>query len=141
MAEFNRFGGGGKRFGGQGGRPSFGGGRPSFGKKPWNSRPGEGAPAQRYPATCSNCGKETDVPFRPVSGKPIYCRDCFTKAGETAGRTSDRSPRKEYTPREAAPRHGGAPDREILTQLEMMNAKLERLIHAVEASATKTEEA
>jgi CxxC-x17-CxxC domain-containing protein len=28
-------------------------------------------------ATCSACGKETTVPFRPSQGRPVYCRDCF----------------------------------------------------------------
>jgi CxxC-x17-CxxC domain-containing protein len=28
-------------------------------------------------ATCSSCGKETTVPFRPSPGRPIYCRECF----------------------------------------------------------------
>ena len=28
-------------------------------------------------ATCSNCGSEAQVPFRPTSGKPVYCSDCF----------------------------------------------------------------
>jgi CxxC-x17-CxxC domain-containing protein len=28
-------------------------------------------------ATCSACGKETTVPFKPSQGRPIYCRDCF----------------------------------------------------------------
>jgi len=28
-------------------------------------------------ATCSACGKETTVPFRPSQGRPIYCRECF----------------------------------------------------------------
>ena len=30
-----------------------------------------------YPATCSECGKETEVPFNPSPGKPVYCRECF----------------------------------------------------------------
>ena len=30
-----------------------------------------------YPAICSNCGKETEVPFQPRSDKPVYCRECF----------------------------------------------------------------
>ena len=34
-----------------------------------------------YPATCSECGKETQVPFRPTPGKPVFCRDCFQKRG------------------------------------------------------------
>jgi len=28
-------------------------------------------------ATCSACGRETTVPFRPSQGRPVYCRDCF----------------------------------------------------------------
>lgn len=31
-----------------------------------------------YPAVCATCGKETVVPFEPRSGRPVYCRDCFT---------------------------------------------------------------
>jgi CxxC-x17-CxxC domain-containing protein len=28
-------------------------------------------------ATCSGCGKQTTVPFRPTQGRPVFCRDCF----------------------------------------------------------------
>jgi CxxC-x17-CxxC domain-containing protein len=45
-----------------------------------------------FPAVCSECGKETQVPFRPTAGKPVYCRDCFQKrasgGGPSAGRRS-----------------------------------------------------
>jgi CxxC-x17-CxxC domain-containing protein len=30
-------------------------------------------------ATCSQCGKETTVPFRPTQNRPIFCRECFTQ--------------------------------------------------------------
>jgi CxxC-x17-CxxC domain-containing protein len=26
---------------------------------------------------CSECGKETTVPFKPTQGRPVYCRECF----------------------------------------------------------------
>jgi CxxC-x17-CxxC domain-containing protein len=26
---------------------------------------------------CSQCGKETTVPFRPTQGRPVLCRECF----------------------------------------------------------------
>jgi CxxC-x17-CxxC domain-containing protein len=26
---------------------------------------------------CSQCGKETTVPFKPTQGRPVLCRDCF----------------------------------------------------------------
>jgi len=29
--------------------------------------------------TCSECGKQCEVPFKPTSDKPIYCSDCFSK--------------------------------------------------------------
>jgi CxxC-x17-CxxC domain-containing protein len=34
-------------------------------------------PRQMYPAVCSACGKETEVPFQPRLDKPVYCRECF----------------------------------------------------------------
>jgi len=34
-------------------------------------------PREMYSATCSSCGKEARVPFRPTNGKPVYCSDCF----------------------------------------------------------------
>jgi CxxC-x17-CxxC domain-containing protein len=38
-----------------------------------------GARRQMYPAVCSECGKQTEVPFEPRSGKPVYCSDCYRK--------------------------------------------------------------
>ena len=26
---------------------------------------------------CSQCGKETPVPFRQTQGRPVFCRECF----------------------------------------------------------------
>ncbi len=37
------------------------------------------APRQMFPATCTECGKSTEVPFQPRSGKPVYCSDCYRK--------------------------------------------------------------
>jgi CxxC-x17-CxxC domain-containing protein len=37
----------------------------------------ERGPREMFSATCSNCGREAQVPFRPTSGKPVYCSDCF----------------------------------------------------------------
>jgi CxxC-x17-CxxC domain-containing protein len=44
------------------------GGRPSF-----------GGPREMHKATCSDCGQETEVPFKPIEGRPVYCRDCYQK--------------------------------------------------------------
>jgi len=29
--------------------------------------------------TCSQCGREAKVPFRPAPGRPIFCHECFQK--------------------------------------------------------------
>ena len=41
--------------------------------------PGHGSGAQRSETktSCSQCGKETTVPFKPTQGRPVYCRECF----------------------------------------------------------------
>ena len=38
-----------------------------------------GAPRQMFPATCAECGKDTEVPFEPRGDKPVYCSDCYRK--------------------------------------------------------------
>ena len=34
-------------------------------------------PVALFPAVCSACGRDTEVPFEPRSDKPVYCRECF----------------------------------------------------------------
>jgi CxxC-x17-CxxC domain-containing protein len=34
-------------------------------------RPGD------VPCVCAACGKDTMVPFKPSTDKPVYCSDCF----------------------------------------------------------------
>ena len=36
-------------------------------------------PREMHKATCSDCGQECEVPFKPKEGKPVYCRDCYQK--------------------------------------------------------------
>jgi CxxC-x17-CxxC domain-containing protein len=38
-----------------------------------------GSSRQMFPATCASCGKQTEVPFEPRSGRPVYCSDCYRK--------------------------------------------------------------
>ncbi|MCQ1536393.1 hypothetical protein FTO70_12060 [Methanosarcina sp. KYL-1] len=35
------------------------------------------APREMHKATCSDCGVETEVPFKPDPDRPVYCRDCL----------------------------------------------------------------
>ena len=34
---------------------------------------------EMHPATCAQCGKQTEVPFLPRGDRPVYCSDCFSK--------------------------------------------------------------
>jgi CxxC-x17-CxxC domain-containing protein len=36
---------------------------------------------QMFPAVCTQCGKDTEVPFEPRNGRPVYCRECYNKVG------------------------------------------------------------
>jgi len=55
-----------------------------------NSPSERGVPSGRVEtsAICSQCGRETTVPFRPTQGRPVFCRECFQTrkaTGATAG--------------------------------------------------------
>ena len=77
-----------------GGDSSYGGGSYSAGSgyDPWYGGGGgysaggyssggfgnrSSGPREMFTATCSSCGREARVPFRPTNGKPVYCSDCF----------------------------------------------------------------
>jgi len=34
---------------------------------------------EMHPAVCASCGKETQVPFEPREGRPVYCSDCYAR--------------------------------------------------------------
>jgi len=131
---------GGKNFGSTSSRPSFGGDRGArkpFVKKSWGDNRSSDRPVTLHKATCSSCNATCDVPFRPVSGKPVFCKNCFVRTGDTesAGRAGDRFPRKEFSSRSALATPATGLNADIMKQLEMMNSKLERLIAAVESSS------
>lgn len=146
MGDFRK--GGGKRFGGHGGGFSRrDGGRPNFPRKSWGGSGGrDRGPVTMHQAVCDQCGKPCEVPFRPTSGKPVYCNVCFGGKKETGdNRGGDRFPQKNYDSYKAPikPDFGSNISKgnndELKKQLEILNVKMDRLIKAVEAMAnTKT---
>ena len=36
-------------------------------------------PREMHDALCSDCGQETQVPFKPDPERPVYCKDCYAK--------------------------------------------------------------
>jgi len=45
-----------------------------------------------HKATCDECHKSCEVPFRPSGDKPVYCSDCFSGKRDDG----DRAPRREF---------------------------------------------
>jgi CxxC-x17-CxxC domain-containing protein len=139
------------RFGGPS-RPSFN--RPNGGGYGGNrdSRGGSRDFAQKemFDAECSKCHGVAQVPFRPNGKKPVFCAKCFTQDGE---RSSDRGfdrgsegnggyahPAKRdfgsaRPARFDAPSGPSTSDRqlsELKSQVERMNATIEKLVTVVE---------
>lgn len=40
---------------------------------------GDYASPEMYDVVCDECKKNCQVPFKPDEGRPVYCRDCFSK--------------------------------------------------------------
>ena len=41
---------------------------------------------EMHPVTCAECGRQTEVPFRPTGDRPVYCSDCFSRRPATSSR-------------------------------------------------------
>jgi CxxC-x17-CxxC domain-containing protein len=141
--------------GGIRGRKEFMGGRPksdaqygakkSFNKKPGfggkggfkggdrggfkGGRDGERREVSMHKATCSNCSKPCEVPFRPDGSKPVLCSECFGKnrSDDRNGveRRSDR-PKRDFD----APRPLREPSREMVA-LQQQIASLETTVNEI----------
>ncbi|TSC62071.1 MAG: hypothetical protein G01um101448_184 [Parcubacteria group bacterium Gr01-1014_48] len=137
MANYNKEGGR-SRFGGNGGGSHFSGNtarKPFFGNKGRGDTRQNDRPVSMYKATCGSCGRDCEVPFRPSGEKPVYCKDCFNNKGGNAG--ADRFPRKDFHTPIRPPFDTSRTNDALTKQLEAVNVKLERLIQAVEALASR----
>jgi len=111
-----------------GGRRDFG--RRSFGGDRGGSRGGDrGGDREMFQATCSSCGKECQVPFRPTGSKPVYCSDCFrTMGGGSDSRRDDRGPRRSgFGDRDSRPR-SDQPQPQNNAKFDELNAKLDKIL-------------
>jgi CxxC-x17-CxxC domain-containing protein len=43
-----------------------------------------------HTATCSGCGKECQVPFKPNGKKPVFCSACFVREEKTGSQYQSR---------------------------------------------------
>jgi CxxC-x17-CxxC domain-containing protein len=73
---------------------------------------------QMFEAICDKCGKSCEVPFKPSSGKPIFCNDCFSH------------------PRSAGSKNTGS----TKEQFEIINSKLDKILMALNPKVEKVAE-
>jgi CxxC-x17-CxxC domain-containing protein len=46
---------------------------------------GYGGQREMFTVTCSQCGKEAQVPFQPRGDRPVYCSDCYRSRQGSGG--------------------------------------------------------
>lgn len=83
---------------------------------------------QFYQATCANCGRECDVPFKPTGSKPVLCRDCF--------RNNNGSDNRSFERRDDRPRFEKRnPDQpNYKAELDALNAKVDKILEILTAA-------
>lgn len=43
-------------------------------------------PREMFEAVCATCGAPARVPFRPATGRPVYCQECYSsRQGQGSG--------------------------------------------------------
>jgi len=72
---------------------------------------------EMFDAVCDKCGKPCKLPFKPSPDKPVYCEDCFREEG---GKNKGGDQYKE--------------------QFEALNAKLDKILEALNIVPTVIEE-
>jgi CxxC-x17-CxxC domain-containing protein len=107
-------------------------------------RGGDRGDREMFTATCANCNKSCEVPFRPNGQKPVYCKDCFgtmkgadERGGDRGG--SDRggfAPRGDSRPSYNAPRAEAAAPSASNAQMEKLTAKVDALAKSLDYLVT-----
>jgi CxxC-x17-CxxC domain-containing protein len=98
-----------------------------------------------HQATCDKCGKDCEVPFKPTSGKPIFCSRCFDKNqneepkkyGRERSDRSDRSDRnfnsgdsrkRSYDDRDSVIDNKVNETEQLKKELVILNKKLDKIL-------------
>jgi CxxC-x17-CxxC domain-containing protein len=141
--------------GSSGGRPKFGHDK-KFGSRFGGAREKNGRPLELFRAVCSDCGKNCEVPFRPMKDKPVYCLNCFGKQRHVPGRNSngmdpvpggferDARPQSAHQPEYQRAQNDGGIDA-LKRQMTFLESKIDRILDIMsqkkEAPVPSVEEA
>lgn len=111
----------------------------SFGDRPGRfAQPFEGGVSSQaietrpglFKTTCTQCGQEAIVPFKPTGKRPVLCKACLGKKdsfGSPAGFGSERPERGERP----TPRFEGSASASTAESLESIHRKLDKIMRAL----------
>ena len=60
-----------------------------------------------YKVICADCGKDSEVPFKPSADRPVFCKECFRIRRDKG----DFKPRQDARPQVAPPVNINPPDK------------------------------
>lgn len=130
----------------RGNKSKFEGSRHTGSKKLGGARGQHDRPARNvelFKATCSECGKTCELPFKPSADKPVYCSDCFGRRlsnHEPRGaqqkvrenKSETKKPRDQRSPRhDAAQRQQSMAVADMQRQLTKLEEKLNRILEII----------
>ncbi len=137
-----------------GGKPRFGGEKRFGGGDRGSNNFGQGD-REMFKAKCSSCFQPCEVPFRPTSGKPVFCKDCFRDNAPDEKRSFNRSDNRggdlrkdsRSAPRDERPRHDemrtphAHGNEEVKRQLATLESRVDHILELLKTKATPKETA
>ena len=87
---------------------------------------GSDGPKQMHHATCSECGQDCEVPFRPTGDRPVFCSNCFKSKGAPARSFAPKS--FDRGDRGGSFRGGNTDSGVSKAQIDLLNAKLDKIL-------------
>lgn len=93
----------------------------------FNRRDSDRSEKQMHEVICDKCGQSCEVPFKPTSGKPVYCRACFGKeeSPRQESRSDYKSPNREFRPKHES---SGSGQDNLASEIRQINAKLDQIL-------------
>jgi CxxC-x17-CxxC domain-containing protein len=84
---------------------------------------------QMYDAVCSRCGSSCKIPFRPSSGREIFCSRCFENNGAADSRRPERRSfdKPRFNQDDTQQRTHDASN--YKAQFDELNAKIDKILH------------
>jgi CxxC-x17-CxxC domain-containing protein len=100
----------------------------NFGKPRFNRERSE-----MFSATCANCGKQCEVPFRPTGNKPVLCRECFQN---NRGSDFRRSEQQKFD-RPSYNRDNNQNSPNYQAQFDALNTKMDQILNLLTQRQTE----